>query len=546
MRIKNNIKFFFIFTVLFIALCIFPFSVYLYSKYTEEISNRDKYIAVQNELLEQLDLRINLIHKNIINDLEYLLSSYLFKEYINGKESLEFLSKEWALFSFLNGCYDQIRFLDKDGNEKIRINYSNGNSYIVENYNLQNKKDRYYFKEVAESNELKILVSYLDLNIENGQIEYPLKPMIRYSAPIIDNDGNFNGVIVLNYLADKIFDIIQGEELMHDSHIYMINNKGYFLYGKESSSLWGFMYEDKKNETIFNYSDMPHNFDEKFKSIDNKLYIKRKIFLSKTNGYKIKLLDDYWVIITESKDSILYDHILYNIFSSVKVLLIIYISICLAITYTLTHLINKVISITENRSLLRTIMNEVVSALEVTSVLDDDDTGYHIRRVCEYSYILAKSYGLSESKSREIMELASLHDIGKIGVHDSILKKKGPLTDVEWEEMKMHVLYGKNVIRNTKLSSVAYNIICYHHENWDGTGYMGKLKGEAIPLEARIVTIADVYDALRNKRCYKPAMSHVEAIQIILQESGKKFDPKIVSCFLYEEDKFNKVSIRLK
>lgn len=544
---SKKYQFTLIFILIFILLGIFPFSLFLFSKYNQAINIRDKYLIEQYELLEQLESKLNLINKNILNDLKFILGSESFSKFIeNGIGQMEIINN-WLLLSKLKGIYDQIRYINEYGMEEIRINYNQGDPLLVSVDKLQNKGDRYYFKELKNYSEPTILISYLDLNIENNKVEIPLKPMIRYSVSVFNDVGEFKGALVLNFLADDIFKMLNKEAKLHNTRIYLLNSDGYFLSGASEDKLWGFMYNDKKDVTIFNDASFPDSFKERVSNVGDKVFIQRKIFLNNYNGYLIDHMDKFWVILTESIERNIYiDNIITSIFSSIRYILLIYLLIALIISYVLSSLIHKVIILTDNRDTLRKIMNEVVNALEVTSVLDDDDTGNHIRRVCEYSYIISKSYGLPESKSREIRDLASLHDIGKVGVHDSILKKAGPLNKDEWEEMKKHVVYGKDVIENTELNSIALNIVYYHHENWDGTGYVTNLKGEDIPIEARIVSLADTYDALRNKRCYKPAMTHDQALAIILEESGKKFDPKLVSTFIFIEDKINEISIRLK
>lgn len=539
-------QFIIIFIFVYILLGIFPFSIYLFSKYSAAINKRDQYVILQKEILEQLEYRIIQIHERVIKDLNYIVESYLFKKYLLGEVSIEDIEQEWLLLSLLKRDYDQIRYLDKNGMEKIRVNYNNGNPYSVPKDKLQNKSNRYYFKDLLDVEGQSVLISKFDLNIENGEIEDPIKPMLRYSLSIY-RDEEFLGAIILNFLAQKILEITKDEALLHNNNLYFLNSDGYFLSCPNSFQCWGFMYESKKDSTIFNMESLPNDLNKEIIEHNKRIYTTRKIFLTKNNGYPIIQKEDYWTLMTGSLEpNLFYDNILIRIFSSIKIVVITYLFLSVIISYTFSYLIHRVITLSENRGVLQEIVNEVVNVLEVTSNLDDDDTGNHIRRVCEFSYILAKSYGLSESFACQIKDYASLHDIGKVGVHDSILKKTSPLTQEEWEEMKMHVEYGKDVIKKTKLSSIAYNIVYYHHENWDGTGYLSGLNGEEIPLEARIVTLADVYDALRSKRCYKPAHSHDEAMQIIISENGKKFDPKIITAFIYIEDKFSEIYEKLK
>jgi len=139
----------------------------------------------------------------------------------------------------------------------------------------------------------------------------------------------------------------------------------------------------------------------------------------------------------------------------------------------------------------------------------------------------------------KVRRYASLHDVGKVGIPDSILKKQGKLSPQEYEQMKLHTTFGHELLRLAGADEVACNIALSHHERFDGTGYPHGLRGEAIPLEARIVAIGDVYDALTTRRCYKEAYEPAEAERIIRDESGRHFDPAVVDAMLSRMDQFN-------
>jgi response regulator RpfG family c-di-GMP phosphodiesterase len=142
-----------------------------------------------------------------------------------------------------------------------------------------------------------------------------------------------------------------------------------------------------------------------------------------------------------------------------------------------------------------------------------------------------------------------MHDIGKVGIADSILKKEGKLTPLEYEVMKTHPDLGKHIINNAISSYhlndfflMARNIAYYHHEKWDGSGYPEGLKGEEIPLEARFMALADVYDALVSKRVYKEAFSYERSVKIIFEGRTKHFDPILVDAFMEIKDEFQKIA----
>ncbi|WP_448873081.1 HD domain-containing phosphohydrolase [Desulfobulbus propionicus] len=184
----------------------------------------------------------------------------------------------------------------------------------------------------------------------------------------------------------------------------------------------------------------------------------------------------------------------------------------------------------------------------------DDITGAHLLRIRDYTRILATELARSPDPPAMITDhfiddlcLSSmLHDIGKIGIPDAILHKPGRLSEEEFAVMQHHCEYGSNALASAERDSdslsflrLGQQITRSHHERWDGTGYPQGLQGEAIPLSARIVSLADVYDALTSKRPYKEAFSHEQARRVILSESGRLFDPMVVAAFLRREQEFD-------
>ncbi|MCL2800889.1 MAG: HD domain-containing protein [Treponema sp.] len=189
----------------------------------------------------------------------------------------------------------------------------------------------------------------------------------------------------------------------------------------------------------------------------------------------------------------------------------------------------------ESKKLLRSVFLSLLEA----SKLKDNDTGKHIVRVNEYSKRLSDELFKIGGDSYKRIDadfidnigfLAAMHDVGKIGTPDDILNKEGPLSDWEWAVMREHTKNGAFIL-STYPNPMAKEIALSHHEKWNGTGYPFQLEGEMIPLAARIVTIADVYDALRMERSYKPALSHEVAISKIIEQSGIHFDPKLINIF---------------
>ena len=164
--------------------------------------------------------------------------------------------------------------------------------------------------------------------------------------------------------------------------------------------------------------------------------------------------------------------------------------------------------------------------------LRDKETEGHSLRVAELSLKLGNAMGVCEKDLISIRSGALLHDIGKMGIADNILLKEGPLTDQEWKIMKMHPGFAYEMLLPIKHLDKAIDIPYCHHEKWDGTGYPRGLKGEQIPLNARIFAIVDVWDALTNDRPYRKAWTSEQAYEHIKSEEGKHFDPKVIKKFL--------------
>jgi putative two-component system response regulator len=173
----------------------------------------------------------------------------------------------------------------------------------------------------------------------------------------------------------------------------------------------------------------------------------------------------------------------------------------------------------------------LVAALEHANLLNDHETGNHIQRVCSYSGLLADALGMDAEFVDCIERYAGLHDVGKVAIPDVILKKADRLTRDEWEVMKTHSYKGYELLRAAGIHEMACDIALRHHEWWDGRGYPDGLKGEAIPVAARIVAVADCFDALTTRRPYKEPFGLDEAEAHILRDAGSHFDPAIVSCF---------------
>lgn len=178
--------------------------------------------------------------------------------------------------------------------------------------------------------------------------------------------------------------------------------------------------------------------------------------------------------------------------------------------------------------------HEVLLRLSLAADLKDDDTGVHIIRIGFLSEALALRLGQSKAQARMLRKAAPMHDIGKIGTPDQVLKKPGSFTPQERQIMNQHAAHGADILGRSRipLFQMAAELALSHHERWDGTGYPRKLAGEEIPLTGRIVAVVDFFDALTMDRCYRSAFSYEMALEMLREQRGTAFDPHIVDVFL--------------
>ncbi|SEG27721.1 response regulator [Marinobacterium lutimaris] len=176
----------------------------------------------------------------------------------------------------------------------------------------------------------------------------------------------------------------------------------------------------------------------------------------------------------------------------------------------------------------------------------DNETGMHVMRMSHYAHLLALAAGYNEETSDALLQAAPMHDIGKIGIPDHILLKPGKLTEEEFEEMKRHPVIGAEILgdSNALLIRIARTVALTHHEKWDGSGYPKGLSGTDIPIEGRIVALADVLDALTSERPYKKAWTLDDALAHIREQSGKHFDPELVALLDGLEPKIREIAAR--
>jgi HD-GYP domain-containing protein (c-di-GMP phosphodiesterase class II) len=212
----------------------------------------------------------------------------------------------------------------------------------------------------------------------------------------------------------------------------------------------------------------------------------------------------------------------------------------------LTVLAGQAAASTENAQLYEQLYRasrDTILRLAAAAEFRDKETHAHLERMSHYSAIIAEEMGFPKSWVENLRLASPLHDIGKIGVPDAVLRKPGKLNEEEWHEMKKHTLYGAEILKDSdnELIQMSQKIALSHHEWWNGQGYPHGLKGREIPIEARIATVADVFDALTSRRVYKPSFSLEETLDLLRKDSGVRYDPQVIEVFLKALPRVTKV-----
>ena len=253
-------------------------------------------------------------------------------------------------------------------------------------------------------------------------------------------------------------------------------------------------------------------------------YIQLFFPLTNNKGEQVAVIKGIFAVSNKARDEVL-ERILGSVLGTICIVIlttVILYPIILKLTKRLTSVTDNLIE--SNIETLRVVGSAIAKR--------DSGTDSHNYRVTIYSVILAEKVGLKPSLIRGLIKGAFLHDVGKIGVSDQILLKPGKLTDEEFEEMKLHVKHGIDIVQRSEWLRDARDVVGFHHEKYSGTGYPYGAGGSSIPVNARIFAIADVFDALTSIRPYKKSMSFEEAINILKEKRGKHFDPFHLDCFI--------------
>lgn len=267
-----------VFLLIFILLSVLS-GIIIRFFYLQNIS-KNKLILEINEMnrIEVQQKIIQTEYDQVISDLFFLADFSTLQNVFENRnqKSLQQLEKDFLIFSTKKKRYDQIRYINKEGNEIVRINYNNGNPSIVLKKDLQNKALSYYFQETIFLDRGELYLSTLDLNIEEGKIETPLKPMIRFATPVFDKRGQKQGILVLNYLGDIILKRLRSTTEDVSGRTMILDSEGYWILGPSPDLEWGFMYEDKKDLVLEKYD--PIAYTKIYGKEQGQFYTKKGLF----------------------------------------------------------------------------------------------------------------------------------------------------------------------------------------------------------------------------------------------------------------------------
>ncbi|MEN6418672.1 MAG: sensor domain-containing diguanylate cyclase [Clostridiaceae bacterium] len=292
--------------VVFSALFLVIFSMSAYVNYNLNKATQNKIRSNEQILLNAERTILSARLGKITGDLIFIRASLL----LNEESELGYgeIAQEWIAFSNSRQIYDQIRYLDIDGNEVIRVNYSKDGAVLVAPENLQNKKDRYYFTDTISLGENQIYISKLDLNIENNQLEQPIKPVLRISMPYYNGAHQLSGIIILNYLAEDMFGQVRSVSSASSGSMFMVNSEGYWMYNSSNPEKeWSFMYDGQKDVSFS--AEFPREWEAIQSGVDGYLadadgvFLYSKILTSKEfsqihKEYEYVLGSGDWTLIT--------------------------------------------------------------------------------------------------------------------------------------------------------------------------------------------------------------------------------------------------------
>lgn len=480
------------------------------------------------ELILKIDMFIN--DKDIEDEIES--SKKLLEQYKNAVDRSSIVSKADAkgIITYVNQAFCDISGYSKEellGKTHSIIRHEDMHSSIFEDmwYTIKIKKEPWFGKIKNKKknggdywvqtiinpildNDNNV-VEYIGIGTDITQIE-KLKTHFKKQYDLTQN--NFNEIMNLSKLYEKAID--QSSIILRispDKTINYANESFYKISGLTTKELIGKPYNFLNGNEFVYYKFL--------KEIKSKGIWKGKI------KHIFKNNEEYHFLVTIIP--------IINLNGEIQEYM--------SIKNDITELVKLDIEIQETQK-------EIIYKMGEIGETRSKETGNHVKRVAEYSRLLALLWGMNKKDANNLLIASPMHDIGKVGIPDSILKKEGKLTNDEFEIMKEHAIIGYNILKdsNREILKAAAIVAKEHHEKWDGSGYPFGLKGEEIHIYGRITAIADVFDALGSERCYKKAWEDEKIFELLNQQKGKHFDPYLIELFFCHIDKFFEIRNKYK
>ncbi len=413
------------------------------------------------------------------------------------------------------------------------------------------------------------------------------KGYLYYSAPVRDHANGVHGVLVMRRPAEELWELVEKEkDYLNEGSVCILTDKyGVRIAHAADRSLvfksWVKLDQKIKKELMseshygddikeIGFTELPEVSDVLDQRIGQYFIHPLTINTENNHGYCMSLKEKDWQLIYSVPATTFFAqvrHVTYNAIFSTGIVVIVIVVITWVVSVKFLRPVKELTSaaheiangnleysmisnaddeigkLTQAFNMMRHKLRDSYGELKESQIetihmlakaceIRDDDTGEHILRIGRYSKLIAKELGMNKEFIKELETSSILHDVGKLHIPDNILlRKQGGFTHEERTEMQKHPVYGDLVLGGKRFFTMAREVARWHHENWDGTGYPDGLKGEDIPISARIVRLADVYDALVMKRHYKDAWSDHEAYAEIVKHSGVFFDPQVVEAF---------------
>ncbi len=428
----------YIFLLLLVEILIFLILMHNYKTQEKQI-----LVTHESELVESISSQLVISLNKVETDVDFL-GNLIEDEYNRNISNFRVdVQDKFFMFASAKQIYEQVRFLDTNGKETIRVNKKGNKFYNVPEPDLQNKKNRYYFSNANQLRNDEIYISPMDLNIENGKIENPRKPMIRLATPLFDRNDNRFGVLVMNYSADSILSQIRQTASQSMGEIYVTNDRGYFFIGPSSESEWGFMYPDKQNQNLENLFpkiwDCINKHDTCTES--NKFGISNhiNIYFSKESKFNKVHFEDFigekplhnmigkWSIISVVENHEFNTYIYSDVRKTILILLLMFLAFIPLLFILAKNITNKKIAI-------QTIIEKEAKLTELNAEKDKffSIIAHDLRSP------LAGVLGLTEIFIEEIKETYNEDLVGMSSLLDNSVKKVYELLEnlLEWSRMQ--------------------------------------------------------------------------------------------------------------